>query len=67
MGNNFRIPTILAIIIVILLQAIDSGQLPMWANLPAPDVAIKYWKLPVSDELAMMSTYYFCHSLCPVE
>ena len=31
-----------------ILQAIDSGQLPMWANLPAPDVAIKYWKLPVS-------------------
>lgn len=33
------------------LNAIDSGELPMWANLPAPPVAVKYWKLP---EDAMM-------------
>lgn len=33
------------------LQAIDKGNLPMWAQMPAPLIAVKYWKLP---EGAMM-------------
>ena len=34
-----------------ILELLDSGHLPMWSNLPAPEVAIKYWELP---EAAMM-------------
>lgn len=34
-----------------ILEELDSGRLPMWKNLPAPDIAIKYWELP---EDAMM-------------
>ena len=34
-----------------ILEELDSGRLPMWKNLPAPDIAIKYWELP---EEAMM-------------
>jgi len=29
-----------------ILEAMDAGQLPMWSALPAPEIAIKYWKLP---------------------
>ena len=28
-----------------ILQELDSGNLPMWSKLPAPDIAIKYWEL----------------------
>lgn len=31
------------------LDAIDSNNLPMWAQMPAPPIAVKYWKLPVSE------------------
>ena len=24
---------------------IDSGKLPMWTSLPAPEIAVNYWKL----------------------
>lgn len=34
-----------------ILEMMDDGTLPMWANLPAPEIAITYWKLP---EDAMM-------------
>jgi len=34
-----------------ILEELDSGRLPMWSKLPAPDIAIKYWELP---ENAMM-------------
>lgn len=30
-----------------LVQCIDAGKLPMWAKMPAPPVAVKYWKLAV--------------------
>lgn len=30
------------------LQNIDNGNLPMWANLPAPPIAVQYWRLSVS-------------------
>ncbi|XP_077870600.1 uncharacterized protein LOC144364565 [Saccoglossus kowalevskii] len=33
------------------LQDIDNGLLPAWSNMPAPPLAIQYWKLP---EDAMM-------------
>ena len=29
-----------------ILEELDAGRLPMWSNLPAPELAIKYWKLP---------------------
>eukprot|EP00095_Tigriopus_kingsejongensis_P006827 maker-scaffold82_size396747-snap-gene-2.29 protein:Tk06827 transcript:maker-scaffold82_size396747-snap-gene-2.29-mRNA-1 annotation:"alternative mitochondrial-like" len=29
-----------------ILEEIDEGRLPMWKNLPAPEIAVKYWKLP---------------------
>ena len=28
-----------------ILQKMDEGRLPMWSNLPAPEIAEKYWKL----------------------
>jgi len=28
-----------------ILEEIDSGRLPMWSKLPAPDIAVKYWEL----------------------
>ena len=27
------------------LQKMDQGKLPMWSQLPAPDIATKYWQL----------------------
>jgi len=30
------------------LTAIDSGELKMWKRMKAPEIAIEYWKLPVS-------------------
>lgn len=29
-----------------ILEEMDAGRLPMWSNLPAPELAVKYWKLP---------------------
>ena len=29
-----------------ILEELDAGRLPMWRNLPAPDIAITYWQLP---------------------
>lgn len=29
-----------------LLRDIDAGKLPKWSNMPAPDIARQYWKLP---------------------
>ena len=34
-----------------ILEELDSGGLPMWRRLPAPDIAKTYWQLP---EDAMM-------------
>jgi len=28
-----------------ILEELDSGNLPMWSKLPAPDIAIQYWEL----------------------
>jgi len=28
-----------------ILDKIDEGKLPMWSNLPAPEIAVNYWKL----------------------
>jgi len=28
-----------------ILQKMDEGKLPMWSRLPAPELAVKYWKL----------------------
>ena len=28
-----------------ILQELDSGNLPMWSKLPAPEIAVKYWEL----------------------
>ena len=33
-----------------ILEELDSGRLPMWERLPAPEVAVRYWHLP-SDAL----------------
>jgi len=29
-----------------ILEEMDAGRLPMWRNLPAPDIAVTYWQLP---------------------
>jgi len=29
-----------------ILDEMDAGRLPMWSNLPAPLIAVHYWKLP---------------------
>ena len=29
-----------------IIEEIDAGRLPMWKNLPAPDIAVQYWQLP---------------------
>ena len=29
-----------------ILAEMDGGRLPMWSKLPAPPIAISYWKLP---------------------
>ena len=34
-----------------ILEKIDEGKLPMWRILPAPEIAVNYWKL---GEDAMM-------------
>jgi len=34
-----------------ILEEMDAGRLPMWSNLPAPNIAIKYWKLPESASM----------------
>jgi len=34
-----------------ILQKMDSGHLPMWSSLPAPEIAVTYWKL--SDKALM--------------
>ena len=34
-----------------ILQKMEEGKLPMWSNLPAPEIAATYWKL---EEGAMM-------------
>lgn len=31
------------------LHDIDSGRLPAWTNMPAPDIAKRYWKMDVSN------------------
>ena len=28
-----------------ILEELDAGRLPMWERLPAPEVAVKYWRL----------------------
>ena len=28
-----------------ILAKMDEGRLPMWSALPAPEIAVKYWKL----------------------
>ena len=34
-----------------ILDEMDSGRLPMWSALPAPEIAIKYWKLPTTASM----------------
>ena len=29
-----------------ILDELDAGRLPMWEKLPAPELAVTYWKLP---------------------
>ena len=28
-----------------ILTKLDEGKLPMWSTLPAPDIAVNYWRL----------------------
>ena len=28
-----------------ILTKLDEGKLPMWTHLPAPEIAVQYWKL----------------------
>lgn len=32
------------------IEAIDGGELKMWCRMKAPEIAVEYWKLPVSTE-----------------
>lgn len=34
-----------------ILEEIDAGRLPMWKTLPAPELAIKYWRLPENAKM----------------
>ena len=34
-----------------ILVEMDSGRLPMWSNLPAPEIAVTYWKLPTTASM----------------
>ena len=29
-----------------ILEELDNGNLPMWKSLPAPPLAVEYWRLP---------------------
>lgn len=29
-----------------ILEELDAGRLPMWERLPAPELAVRYWRLP---------------------
>lgn len=40
--------TKITLYIMVLLKDIESGSLKHWQTKAAPDVAIRYWKLPVS-------------------
>ena len=31
------------------LKEIDEGRLKMWCRMKAPEIAVEYWKLPVSS------------------
>lgn len=33
------------------IQDIDDGKLPAWNNLRAPDIAVKYWKMPEGERM----------------
>ena len=37
-----------------ILDELDAGRLPMWEKLPAPELAVTYWKLP-RDKSCMRS------------
>ena len=28
-----------------ILEKLDGGKLPLWSHLPAPEIAVNYWKL----------------------
>ena len=34
-----------------IIDDIDSGRLPMWKQLPAPEIAVKYWQLPKNGNM----------------
>lgn len=37
---------------------IESGRLPQWTNLKAPDIAIKYWNMPEGNQNMLDLLYY---------
>jgi ubiquinol oxidase len=54
------------------LNEIDHGNLQVWKTMPAPEIAIKYWKMPAdatvrdviaiirADECMSFSLFLFC-------
>lgn len=33
------------------IEDLDSGRIPAWANLPAPDLALQYWRLEPGSKM----------------
>ena len=47
-----------------ILADIDSGKLPEWKTQVVPEVAKKYWKLPVRTPLSDLGMYGACVGDC---
>lgn len=37
---------------------LEKGKLPKWADMPAPDIAIKYWNMPEGHRMMIDLLYY---------
>ncbi|OAL72234.1 alternative oxidase [Trichophyton violaceum] len=40
------------------IKDLEAGKLPAWADLPAPDIAIKYWNMPKGNQKMVDLLYY---------
>ncbi|KAL2362767.1 Alternative oxidase, mitochondrial precursor [Blastomyces dermatitidis] len=40
------------------IKDLEAGKLPNWANQPAPDIAVEYWKMPEGKRTILDLLYY---------
>ncbi|KAM5437746.1 inducible alternative oxidase 2 [Microsporum ferrugineum] len=40
------------------IKDLEAGKLPAWSDLPAPDIAIKYWNMPEGHQKMLDLLYY---------